>query len=140
MVVYRSILVPTDGSQFSVRAAEHAVKMAKVMKSKIIALHILDARPLALYAGSEKDVFKRNMEARGREHLKKVVEMAKGVEVEEVLKEGLPADEIGRIARDRGVDLIVIGTRGLTAARRLLLGSTAEEVVKWSPCPVMVVK
>ena len=53
---------------------------------------------------------------------------------------GRPFEEICRLARDRGIDLIVTSTRGNTGLKHLALGSTAERVVRYSPCPVLVVR
>jgi nucleotide-binding universal stress UspA family protein len=53
---------------------------------------------------------------------------------------GRPYEEVCRLARDRGVDLIVTSTRGLTGLKHLALGSTAERIVRHSPCPVLVVR
>ncbi len=53
---------------------------------------------------------------------------------------GKPAEEILRVAREEGVDLIVMGTHGHTGLRHLLLGSVAEEVTRHAPCPVFTIR
>src|SRR5205807_7247291 len=53
--------------------------------------------------------------------------------------EGRPADEICELARQHAIDLIVVSTRGNTGLKHLVLGSTAERIVRYSPCPVLVV-
>jgi nucleotide-binding universal stress UspA family protein len=53
---------------------------------------------------------------------------------------GKPAEEILRLAREEGIDLIVMGTHGRTGLRHLLLGSVAEEVTRHAPCPVFAVR
>ena len=63
-----------------------------------------------------------------------------GLEVEEVIAHGDAASEIVRVAKERGVDLIVIASHGRTGLGRILFGSTAEAVVRHAPCPVLVVK
>jgi nucleotide-binding universal stress UspA family protein len=63
-----------------------------------------------------------------------------GLKVEEVVAHGDAASEIVRVARERGVDLIVIASHGRTGLGRMLFGSTAESVVRHAPCPVLVVK
>ena len=65
---------------------------------------------------------------------------AKGIEVEEVVREGYPATVIEDEAERADVDLIVIGTHGLSGLKHLLLGSIAERVVQKAPCPVLTVK
>jgi len=63
-----------------------------------------------------------------------------GIEVEETIVHGDAASEIVRVAKERGVDLIVISSHGRTGLGRILFGSTAESVVRHAPCPVLVVK
>ena len=65
---------------------------------------------------------------------------AKGLEVETVAREGYPATVIEEEAERQKADLIVIGTRGLSGLKHLLLGSIAERVVQRAPCPVLTVK
>jgi len=64
----------------------------------------------------------------------------KGINVESVLLEGNPADELIRYAEENGMDIIVMGTLGRTGIDRLLLGSVAGNVVRYSTVPVMVVR
>jgi nucleotide-binding universal stress UspA family protein len=65
---------------------------------------------------------------------------AQGVAVETVVREGYPATVIQEEAEEQRADLIVIGTRGLSGLKHLLLGSVAERVVQKAPCPVLTVK
>jgi nucleotide-binding universal stress UspA family protein len=62
------------------------------------------------------------------------------VTVEHHLKEGDPATEILRLAEERKVDVIVMGTHGRTGLGRLLMGSVAEQIVRKAPCPVLTVR
>jgi nucleotide-binding universal stress UspA family protein len=57
-----------------------------------------------------------------------------------LVKEGRPAEQIVAAARERGTDLVVLGTRGLSTVRRLLLGSTSEQVLSSAPCSVLIVR
>jgi nucleotide-binding universal stress UspA family protein len=71
----------------------------------------------------------------------KDVAQAQGITAEVILGTGAsPADEIVQVAKDQQADLIVIGSRGLAGKTRSFLGSTASQVVTYSPCSVMVVK
>jgi nucleotide-binding universal stress UspA family protein len=65
---------------------------------------------------------------------------AAGLECEVVVREGYPATVIEDVAQEWAADLIVIGTRGHTGLKHLLLGSIAERVVQKAPCPVLTVK
>jgi len=62
------------------------------------------------------------------------------VPAERFVATGRPASEIARFAEEHGSDMVVIATHGLTGLERLLVGSTAEQVVRLSPCPVFTVK
>jgi len=138
--LYKSILVPVDGSEYSSKAAKHAVELASSFKSKVIALHVIDVRVKRVYEGSEKAL--AQLRKFGEAYLQDVANMANRakVPVETVLREGLPPEAIVKEAEDRGVDVIIMGTRGLSGAKRVVLGSTAEQVVEWATCPVLVVK
>jgi universal stress protein A len=67
-------------------------------------------------------------------------ERSKGLSADPLLRSGNPYEEIVNAAKELGVGLIVIGLRGYTGLERLLLGSTADRVVQYAPCPVLVVK
>jgi nucleotide-binding universal stress UspA family protein len=60
------------------------------------------------------------------------------ISAESVVKFGKPFNEIVEVAKDRGIDLIIIGTHGYTGLKHIQLGSTAEMVVRYAPCPVVV--
>jgi universal stress protein A len=61
-------------------------------------------------------------------------------DVEHVVLKGTPYEEISRFAEENKIDLIVIGTHGRTGLDRMLFGSTAEQVVRYAPCPVLTVR
>ena len=138
--MYASILIPVDGSENSVRAAKHAIGLAVKCNAKVIGLHAIDIRILKAAEGSNK-VLSR-LHRFGEQYLNDVAALAAEakVKVETSLKEGLPVDVIVEEAEKRNVDLIVMGTRGLTGAERVVLGGTAEQVIRWAACPVLVVK
>ena len=63
-----------------------------------------------------------------------------GVKIEPVFLKGIPADKILEYAEENNIDLIVMGTHGLTGMKRFLIGSVAEKVVRHSRVPVMVIR
>lgn len=138
--MYKAILVPVDGSENSSKAARHAIELATKFNSKLIVLHVLDVRVKRVYEGSRRALMRLTKFGEG--YLQEVADAAKKskLSVETVLSEGLPAEVIIKEAEDRKVDIIVMGTRGLTGAKRIVLGSTAEQAVRWATCPVLVVK
>jgi nucleotide-binding universal stress UspA family protein len=154
--VFTKILVPVDGSKYSQDAAEYAVKIVKLMKAKIIALHVVHLptyayaystgegmSPVAIPTPLPLDV--SNEEKKDAKKLvDNVAKMAKdaGVDVETKIIEHHPSvpDAIIQFAEQNGVDLIIIGTKGRTGIRRFLLGSVTESVVHHAHCPVLVVR
>lgn len=138
--MYNLLLVPIDGSENSMRAAKHAIDLAAKFNSKLIALHVVDMRVVKAYEGSSQVL--AQLKRLGEQYLKDVTEMAgeANVKIGTILRNGLPSEIIVEEAERRGVDLIVMGTRGLTGAKRVILGSTAEQVIRWAECSVLVIK
>jgi nucleotide-binding universal stress UspA family protein len=134
------ILVPVDGSAYSLKAVETACDLAKAQAPATI---ILTAVAVQIAELEEGVYIAEKMKAQAEIALAKAKEVAlgKGVTAEVVLAIGAsPADEIVRVAKDQQADLIVIGSRGLAGKTRSFLGSTASQVVTYSPCSVLVVK
>jgi nucleotide-binding universal stress UspA family protein len=134
------ILVPVDGSAYSLKALETACDLAKAQAPATLVITAVAVQIPDL----EEGVFiAEKMKAQAEIALAKAKEVAqgKGVAFEMFLATGVsPADEIVRAAKDQQADLIVIGSRGLAGKTRSFLGSTASQVVTYSPCSVLVVK
>jgi nucleotide-binding universal stress UspA family protein len=143
----RSILLPTDFSECASYAVPVASGLARTLGARLLFLHVVEpvvpavgwtpvAEPLPLADISEQ------LEDSAARELPKVGDCddCAGLDVEEVLVHGEAAAEIVRVARERGVDLIVISSHGRTGLGRILFGSTAESVVRHAHCPVLVVK
>ena len=127
----RRILVATDGSRYGERAAEAAGQVAKIFGLPITVVSVL--RP------KFDDV--RRAEARLEVDRVKDALAREGIEVDStILDDADPAGAIVELARQRGDDLIVMGSHGRTGLGRLLLGSVAEQVIGQATCPVLVVK
>ena len=134
------ILVPVDGSAYSLKAVETACDLAKAQAPATL---VLTAVAVQIPELEEGVYIAEKMKAQAEIALAKAKEVAqgKGVTAEVVLAIGAsPADVIVRVAKDQQVDLIVIGSRGLAGKTRSFLGSTASQVVTYSPCSVLVVK
>lgn len=140
--MYRHILVPVDGSEKAFKAAKEALTLAKHFGSKVTALYVIELGKLREYEGYEREHAKRRLREFGVKTLEKVeAEAGKfGVVFESLLKEGNPSEVIVETANELKVEVIVIGTRGLTGFKRIVLGSTAYRVVEWANCHVLVVK
>src|SRR5690606_25537935 len=143
--IYRKIMVATDGSENVRKAVETAIEIAKISGAKLYAVYVINyGGPSITYPGNvgwervALDYFKTE----GREATTYVENLAKveNVNVESVLLEGNPANEIVDFAEENDIDLIVTGTLGRTGIQRFLLGSVAENVVRHSKKAVLVVR
>lgn len=143
--MFRKILVPVDGSDCSWKALEKAIELGRSFGSKILAVHVVQ-QPILPYADNVSGVFiDRVIESlmeQGREILRRASEMLEraGLEFEAILETGQPAETIISLADKLEVDLVVIGSRGTSKVKRLLLGGTSDAVVHHVKCPVLVVK
>jgi nucleotide-binding universal stress UspA family protein len=149
LVTYQNLLVPIDFSPHSKKTIGYATQLAALTGARIKILHVFQIPdyPAAFYQGLyvEHEQVKIHVDTAKREanaQLALVVEeiQAKGLEAQAGLRLGNPYEEIVDEAKEMGADLIVIGSQGLRGLERLLLGSTTERVVQYSPCAVLIVK
>ena len=140
----RSILVPIDFSPNAESVLGWAAHLAEEHECPLVLLHAyhLPVDFQQLEGAYLPPDFWTQVKTDAATNLERHAEQlrAKGLRVETVLREGYPASVIEEEARDRNVDLIVIGTRGHTGLKHLLLGSVAERVVQKAPCAVLTVK
>lgn len=140
------ILVPIDFSPNSQLAADYAASIARIWNAKIVFFHTIEPEIYPSDYDYENSVpvsaFDRNLHQTVLENLKEfVADSVHESRVENyVVKEGLAHKEIVKYAKQNKVDLLVIATLGLTGMAYLLLGSTAEKVIRWTTCPVLTVK
>jgi nucleotide-binding universal stress UspA family protein len=144
MPKFQKILAPTDFSEPSARALEYALDLVE-SGGKVIVCHVVDDTPLTYgYVGlaTPAEELRTAMSREAGGELDKFGPKTgeRGVAVERLLVHGTPFLEIIRLARNEGVDLIVMGTHGRTGIRQVLIGSVAEKVVRKAPCPVLVVR
>ena len=131
--MFRKIMVPTDGSKHADKAEDMAIELAKQFGAEIIAVHVIDDKliqPFELLEAEGKDILNRVQE-KGR---------SSGVQVNEVLLLGNPGHDMKKISSKSEADLIVIGSHGKTGLEKILMGSVAENTIKTSEIPVLVVK
>lgn len=138
---YSKILLPTDGSDYSFYAAEHAVYLAKGLGAKLYALNVIDTG-LAFHAGIHSAESITEMKQAGQAATGKVRELCaqNGVECEEIILSGRPEDIIVDVADRIGANCIVMGSIGMSAIERVLLGSVSDHVLKHASCPVLMVR
>lgn len=140
--MYNRILVPTDGSEGSETAIEHAVDLARGYGASIHGLYVTDQRSYAGMAGDmDREAIREEEEEMGRQALDRIEDAATeaGVEITTALAVGVPHEQIVETIMERDIDLVVMGTHGRTGLERMLLGSTTEKVLRLSPVPVHAV-
>ena len=140
--MFEKILIATDGSENSERAAKAGVELAKLAGGTVTALYIADTSktshlPDDMLLFSIRDLLIRE----GKEAVSYVEKLAKeaGVPFEKVIKEGNPGEEILGYAKEAGMNVIVLGSVGRTGLDKFLLGSVAEKVVRNSKVHVLTV-
>lgn len=147
MSVYRRILVAVDGSPTATKGLREALRLAKDGRSELVLMHAVNE----FYAFANLDGAAPGIDLVPslREGGQKVLAKARaladkaGVRTKVVLRENLggpAADLIVREAKRTGADLIVLGTHGRRGVRRMVMGSDAEQVVRTSPVPVLLVR
>ncbi|WP_114313235.1 universal stress protein [Thermus caldifontis] len=142
--MYKSILMPTDGSPCSLQALEHGLSLAKVLGAKVHFLYVLENPAQAIWIAPESVPYGlellEDLKKAGEEAIAKALNLAqeKGVEATGEVKEGVPVPTIVEAAK--GFDLLVMGTHGRTGLDKLLLGSVTEGVLHRVGIPVLVVR
>jgi nucleotide-binding universal stress UspA family protein len=131
--MFKTILVPTDGSEYAGRAEDVAISIASKYDARIVGVYVIDEKLIYPY-----DV----LEDEGKSILKNLSQKAKkdGVIVDEILVFGDPRKDLITITKRMNSDLVVIGTHGKKGLEKLLLGSVAESVLKSVEVPVLLVK
>ena len=141
---FRKILVPIDFSDHSSAALDLAIDVARTYGATLHLLHCYPIDPGAIspYGIVIPEGFDRDVREAAGNQLARWADKAAAanVAVEQHLSSMFPAEVIARTAEEIGADLIVMGTRGLSGLKHVLLGSIAERVLRLAPCPVLTVK
>lgn len=140
---FTKILVSIDGSEPSTNAADYAISVANIYHSELIVLHVIPS-DVSLFGPSPPphlDEFKKE----AQQYLDKIVQTARmnndAIQVEsKIIASPSVVGGIVNFAENEGIDLIVVGTKGRSGIKKLLLGSVASGVVTYAHCPVMIVK
>ena len=144
--MFSSIVVGTDGSDTATEAVRQAIELARSVGARIELVSayepVTDARlhervhvpeDLHWMVNPREDV-EATLAAAATEI------RAAGIEVEVFARQGDPADAILDVAEERGSDLIVVGNKGMTGAKRFLLGSVPNKVSHHAPCSVLIIR
>ncbi|CAN5697023.1 universal stress protein [soil metagenome] len=139
----QTVLVATDLSPSSERAKWQAIELAAGLGARLLVVNVIDPGLLRAATPRVAPALRADQKRAEREpQLLKTVEQARGrgVAATFLLWTGDPGRSIVAAAHAEGADMLVVGTRGLDRAGRLLLGSVSEHVVYHAHCPVLVVR
>ena len=141
MSTFEKILVPLDGSECSFHALEKAIQIAKKFDSKISLINVYS---ISIFRLTPSQVFESMKELRksGEEVLEEGKKKAKSqdLQINTILKEGHAVEKIVETAKEDNFDLIVMGARGLSSFKQILLGSVSHGTTVLASCPVLIVK
>lgn len=138
---FKKILVPLDFSSTSQKALNRAIALAQQSQATLILIHVVT---FTMVAGAEQftaiDWYQRLQDEAKKNLQKFQKKIPASIRSEIMLDTGTPYDLICRAAKKKNVDLIVISTHGFSGLKHVLLGSTAERVIRHATCPVLVVR
>jgi nucleotide-binding universal stress UspA family protein len=134
------VLLATDGSPDAALAAQSAIELCERTGSELHVVHVGEYLP-TFYAQTEEEPAQLRADARRllEEQLERI-RAAGGQVAQAHLLLGRPAEQIVNLSEELGIGVVVIGSRGLSALRRAVLGSVSESVVRHAHCPVFVVR
>jgi nucleotide-binding universal stress UspA family protein len=145
--VFRSIVVGTDGSDTASQAVRQAVDLASAVGAKLELVSAYEPVPEQRLSEERRDAPEDLQWAISpREDVDATLEKAAvlardaGVTVEVFPRQGDPADAILDVAEEREADLIAVGNKGMTGAKRFLLGSVPNKVSHHAPCSVLIIR
>lgn len=137
---FSKILVCCDGSKYSEKAIRLACELAKNYDSELTLIHVVDkTRKSDILAGNE---YTKILRRYAKETLEKAQKIAKkeGFDPKIVTKEGNIGIEIIKYSKNYNADLIVVGSKGLGAVLKFLMGSVSSKIANHSLCSVLIVK
>lgn len=139
------ILFPTDFSEGASNALSYAVDLAEHYNARLYILHVVydiqRAAGFNIPHISSDELYDELKDWAAKELEKSSIEETRGLSnIEKVVVQGIPYEEIVDFAKKEKIDMIVIGTYGRSGLERFIYGSTAERVVRIAPCPVVTVR
>ncbi len=142
--LFKKILIATDGSENAKKAVSYGIAIARATGAEVYALYVVSTE----HAGTARTVmgwtgaFEEYLVNQGGAAIGYVENLGKeaGVKVEPMYLKGSPAEKILEYAEESNIDLIVMGTQGVTGIQKFLIGSVAENVLRHSKIPVMIIR
>jgi len=144
MIQIRRILCPTDFSPTAGRASHYAAELARAFGAEVLLLHVVPEmnypqRSLGMVTAFPN--LREELHQRAKNELdRQRQQLDPALAIRTELRDGPPHEQILACAEANQADLIVLGTHGHTGLKHVLLGSTAEQIVRLSTCPVMTVR
>jgi nucleotide-binding universal stress UspA family protein len=145
--MFKTILVPTDGSERSDKAIANAIDYAQHCKSKIVGIGVAEPYPFSPLAESamaiDPSMYEENVRALAEQHVQRIADAAQaaGVACETItVLSFAPDEEIVSAAKKYGCDVIFMASHGRSGLSRLFLGSKTQKVLAHSPVPVLVLR
>jgi nucleotide-binding universal stress UspA family protein len=145
--MFKTVVVGTDGSETATDAVRQAVELARVLEATLALVSAYEPVPAQRLREERRDApedmqWAINPREDVETTLQAAAEVARsaGVAVDIFPRQGDPADAILDVAEERGADLIVVGNKGMTGAKRFLLGSVPNKVSHHAPCSVLIIR
>ncbi|MBA3299785.1 MAG: universal stress protein [Thermoleophilaceae bacterium] len=145
--MFSSIVVGTDGSPTAQEAVRQATLLAKSLGAKVYIVSAYEPVPEGRLRDERLQVPEDlQWMVNPREDVEDTLQVSaaelrgEGLDVETIAREGDPADAILDVAEEKNADLVVVGNRGMTGAKRFLLGSVPNKISHHAPCSVMIIR
>jgi nucleotide-binding universal stress UspA family protein len=145
--MFRSIVVGTDGSDTATQAVRQAVDLAHAVGAKLELVSAYEPVPAQRLREERREApedlqwaINPREDVEGTLEAAKAVATERGVPVNSYARQGDPADAILDVAEEQEADLIIVGNKGMTGARRFLLGSVPNKVSHHAPCSVLIIR
>jgi nucleotide-binding universal stress UspA family protein len=139
----KKILIATDGSDYSMRAAEYGISLARLLGAEVMVVYVIDTVVLDQIAKvTERDSMELELKVDGERYARYIVGLTEkqGLKAASLVAKGRPFEQIIHLAKGLKIDLIVMGTYGRRSTERILIGSVVERVIEYASCPVLVVR
>ena len=138
--MYNRILVATDGSDNAQRAADQTLDLARQYGAELHAVYVIETRTGYDNAIVDPDTVRQNLREDGKEALSGIAADGEpDVSVITSLREGVPHEELLSYSENQGIDLVVMGAKGRSEFKTILLGSTTEALLQAAHVPILVV-
>ncbi len=141
---FQAILVPIDFSEPAARALDYAIEWGSQLNAHLTLIHVIQSLSdvgldmVSALPAAHLQALEAELTQHMQGDLKRVQDA--GVEGDLIMAHGAPLQETIEVVKARQIDLIIMGSHGRTGLGHVLLGSMAEKLVRWAPCPVLVVR